>query len=321
MPDPSTSLATLRPELGGSLMEFDLEADRQGFIAGRVLPTTEVGAASGTYGVVPLEQLLQNKSTRRAMGSAYPRGSWEYDDASYATEEHGWEEPVDNRESNIYRDYFDAELVAASRARDFVLRAREIRAAELVQNASTWSATSVGTEWSTISATPIANIRAASQLMFEETGRYANALIINREVFINLRKVTEIITRIASAGAGDATKASDITAGMLAQVFDLDDVIVADGAQNTANEGQTGDVSAIWSSEYASVVRLVRTNDIREPGLGRTFHYGADGSQMGALIEEYRDEVVRAQIIRARMDVDEVIVYTEMQQLLDNITA
>ena len=31
MPAPSESLATLRPDLGGSMEEFDLAADRQGF--------------------------------------------------------------------------------------------------------------------------------------------------------------------------------------------------------------------------------------------------------------------------------------------------
>ena len=321
MSTPSAALATLRPELGGSLEEFDLEADRAGFIGQRVLPVTEVGVPSGIFGTIPLEQLLQNKETNRAPGTAYPRGTWEFTSQSFLTEEHGWEEPVDAREAQIYQDFFTAETVSAARARDFVLRNFEKRVAALIQNASTWTATSVTTEWSTITATPIADVQNRAIDMFDTIGLWPNALIISRKVFLNLRKVTEIINRIQSAGAGDATKAADITAGMLAQVFDLDEVIVAGSAKNTANEGQDASISPIWSGEYASVVRLAKTNDIKEAALGRTFHYGADGSTMGALMESYGDPTVRAEIIRARMETDEKIVYTGCQELLDNITA
>ena len=59
MPSPSTALATLRPDLGGSFEEFDLAMDRQGFIATRVLPVLEVAKASGVFGKIPIEQLLK----------------------------------------------------------------------------------------------------------------------------------------------------------------------------------------------------------------------------------------------------------------------
>lgn len=319
--DPSTSLATLRPELGGSLEEYDLEAGRKGFIGDRVLPVTEVGKPSGEYGIISLEQLLQNKDTRRATGGAYARGSWKFTDASFQTKEHGWEEPVDEREAEIYKEYFDAEVVSAQRARDFVLRNREIRIADLIQNSSTWTATDVTNEWDDApNATPIADVKAAQIRMFEAVGLWPNAVIINRPVFLNLRAVAEVIARIESSGSGDRSKAADITPADLADVFDLGEVIVAGSAKNTANEEATVSISSIWSNEYASVVKLAREMDIKEPALGRTFHYGADGSEMGALMESYRDEPVRSDIIRARIETDEVIVYTECQELLGNIT-
>ena len=70
MPSPSTSLATLRPELGGSMEAFDLAADRAGFIGLKLLPVFEAAEQSGSFGKIPLEELLKNRDTERAPGGS-----------------------------------------------------------------------------------------------------------------------------------------------------------------------------------------------------------------------------------------------------------
>jgi hypothetical protein len=324
MPSPETTLATLRPDLAGSLMEFDLAADRLGFIASRVLPVVEVAKASGTFGKIPLAQLLQTRETKRAPGSGYSRGNFTFDDASYSCEEHGAEEPVDDREAAMYSEYFDAEQIAALRAYDAVLRNAEIRAAALLFNATTFASykTTCGTEWSTIAtATPLTNVETAVRAVWARTGLWPNALICSRTVFRNLRLCTQVKEAIQSAGAGNATKPTDITPAMLAQVFDLDEVIVAGSPKNSAKEGQTVSVAEIWDDEYAMVARVARSSDMREPCIGRTFHWSEDGSSIGGTVETYRDEPVRSNIVRVRHDVDELLLITAAAQLLDNVTA
>ncbi len=70
MPSPSTSTATLRPDIAGSFTEFDLEANMGGFIATRVFSLIEgLAAQSGSFGKIPIEQLLQQRDTKRAPGS------------------------------------------------------------------------------------------------------------------------------------------------------------------------------------------------------------------------------------------------------------
>lgn len=323
MPSPSSSLATLRPDLAGSFMEFDLEMQRRGFVANRVLPVTEVAKQAGTFGKIPIEQLLSSPDTKRSSGGGYNRGNWTFDDTSYATEENGWEEPVDDREAKMYADYFDAEQVSTMRAYEFVLGAAERRAAALVFNATTFTSqtTNVTNEWDDYSnATPITNVEVAVQAVYARTGMWPNAMVINRKVFRNLRLCDQVISAITASGAGRPAKASDVTVEMLQAVFDLEEIIVAGTSKNTTKEGQTASISSNWSDEYASVFVKPRTNDIREPGLGRTFHWGEDGSEIGGTVESYRDETRRSDIIRVRYDVDEVLIYTEMAQLLDNIT-
>lgn len=322
MPSPSSSLATLRPDLGGSLEEFDLLMDRAGFIAHRVLPVLEVSLQASPFGKIPIEQLLQNRETVRAPGSGYSRGKWDFTTDSYACEEHGAEEPIDDRESKMYRHYFDAEQVSTQRALDVVLRNAEKRAAALLFNATTWSGHTgaITNEWDDIAnATPITDVENAVQAVWAASGLWPNALIINRKVFRNLRRCAQIVDLLKYNGMQDV-KPSKITEQALAQVFDLEQVIVAGSAKNTANEAQTVAISPIWSDEYAMVARVCRSNDIREPGVGRTMHWSEDGSQIGGTVETYRDETVRGDVARVRHDVDEKVLYVEAAYLLSNVT-
>ncbi len=323
MPAPSTALSTLRPDIAGSLMEFDLAMDREGFVWNRVMPVFEARKSSGQFGKIPIEQLLQNRDTVRAPGSGYSRGKFTFEPVSFATIENGAEEPIDDRESELYAEYFDAEVIAGQRAQDVVLRNAEKRVAALLFNATTFSGhtSAITNEWDDYSnATPINDVETAVRAVWTACGLWPNSLTINRHVFRNLRNCDQIIERINSQGAGSATKASDITAEMLARVFDLAQVIVAGGTKNSAAEGQAFAADKIWSDEYALISRVATSNDIKEPCVGRVFHWGEDGSSVGGTMETYRDETVRANIVRCRHDVDEKLLYADAGYLLSNIT-
>lgn len=326
MPSSVTSLATLRPDLA-SFFEFDLEAARAGFVASKVFPVVEVAKASGNFGRIPLRALLDERETRRAPGSGYSRSNFQFDDAAYATVEHGTEEVVDDNEAKMYREYFDAEVVATSRAFGSVLRNAELRVANAVFNPSVWTGggltTAITNEWDsnhTSNATPINDVENAVRAVYNASGLWPNALVINRRVFRNLRNLDQIRDRIESSGAGNASKATDITEAMLAQVFDLEHIIVAGESRNSAREGQAATPTQIWSDEYAMVCRIATGGDMREPCIGRTFHWSEDGSSIGGTVESYRDEVVRGQVIRVRHQVAEVVLYPQAGHLLSNVT-
>lgn len=324
MPSPTTALTTLRPDLA-SFLEFDLESDRNGYVAQQVFPVIDVASQAGVYGIIPVEQLLQQRVTRRAPGSGYSRGSFTFTTATYACEEHGAEEPVDDRQAKMYREYFDAEQVATMRAFSSILRNAEQRVCETVFNTNTYNtaalATSIGVKWNSYAnAVPLDNVVAARNKVYDNSGIWANALIVNQKVFYHLRRCEQVIDAIESNGAGQAAKQSDITADLVAQALGLDMVIVAGASRNSAAEGATASPAQIWGDTLAMVCRVATTNDMQEPCIGRTFHWSEDGSSIGGTVESYRDEVVRSNIIRVRHDVDEVLLYTELGHLLSNIT-
>ena len=325
MPSPESALSTQRPDLA-SFFEFDLETEKAGFVAAKVFPVVDVAKQAGNFGKIPLEQLLEERDTKRAAGAGYARSKWTFQPATYACMEHGAEEPIDDRESTAYNEYFDSELVSTARAFGAVLRNAEKRVADAVFNTTTWTGaaltTAVTTEWSTVAtAVPLTDVEAAVQKVYDGSGLRPNALIIDWKVFRNLRNVSQVIDRITASGAGNPAKASDVTTAMLAAAFDLEHIIVAGASRNSAIEGQAATPVQIWDDEYAMVCKIANGIDMSEPCIGRTFHWSEDGSSIGGSVETYRDETIRGNVVRVRQDVDEVMLYAQAGHLLSNITA
>lgn len=322
----SPTSALQRPDLGATLEEFSLDAANQGFIGDAVAPSIDVTQTSENIGKLPLEALLANRDTARAPGSKYGRGNYKFEPFAFATEEHGAEEPIDDKLRKIFARYFDCEVVATRRARDVVLRNREIRMAGLLFNATTWTGGSlfanVTNEWDDkANATPIDDILAAVERMFAVSGLEPNALIVNKFVLRNLLNCNSVVDRIKYAGFDDPKNISlPSLAGILFPGTPGARIIVAGAGKNGANPGQSASISRIWSNEYAMIAKVATSNDPREACVSRQFHYTADGSEDGGAVETYRDETIRGDVVRVRHDSDELVMYKEAAQLLGNIT-
>lgn len=321
---PSSSLGTLRPDLA-AFFEFDLEMETKGYIGTRVFPVVEVNLQADSPGKIPLEQLLFTADTTRTDEGNYNRGSGKFETFSYATKENGWEESIDSRSKARYKNILDLEKILSARAMGVVTRNQEQRVAAKVFDTAVWTGasltTAISNEWDDfVNAIPITDVEAAVRKVYDGSGLWANALVINRRVFRNLRNCAQIIDRIASSGAGSPTKATDVTEAMLAACFDLDHIIVGGSSKNSANEGQTATPTQIWSDEYASICRVSDSADMQDPCVGRTFHWGEDGSSIGGAFEEYEDLRSRGRIIRVRHDTDEVVMYAQAAHLLSNVT-
>lgn len=323
MARPTTTAVNLRPDLTMGLQEFDLAADRLGFIAPRLMPVFEVARKSGDFPRIKLESLLTSRKTRRAPRSGYSRSEWEFEDDNYNTYEEGAEELLDENEAATYGDFFDYEVIMRDRARDALLRNHEIEVAALAFNASVvGTATGVSVEWSTAAtATPITDIKAAKRRAFNRTGIWPNALVISYAVWQNLQDTAQVIDRIQSGGAGDRTTRADLDVAAMARVLDVRHLLVGGAAKNTAAQGLDAAVSEIWDDEFALVTKIAETNDLAEPCFGRTMHWAGDGSQIGGTIEQYEEPEVRGDVLRARRQVGLKVMYPECSDLLSNITA
>jgi len=319
MPNPTKSLATLRPDLGESFEQFDLAQQKLGYIGQDVLPVKNVNTKTGTYGVIPKEELLKNASVDRAPGAAYSRASTRFTDASWLTRDRGHEEAVDDSEADAYRNYFDAEQVAAMRAMDVVLREAEKRTAALLENTSTFNTTAAGVKWDLPgTADPVLDVIASKRAFRARTGQIPNFLIVPLDVLWDLIQVDDVKSN--SNAVLDARAGAIANAAFLRVLFDIEEIFIPGVSKLTSAEGQsTVTLADIWVNTKVFVGVRTTGEDIKRVTVGRTFHWGADGSSAQGTIEEYRDESRRSQIIRVRHETDEQVIYSDAGQIITGV--
>ena len=318
MPTPTfaTPLTTLQPQLRSF---FEFEYDRSQFIGARVLPEMPVPKSAGTFGKVPIEELLkQTDNLKRNSRAGYSRDRSQFTEDNYQCVEYGYEELIDDRDRNLYSSFLDAEGFATQRAVNQLLTAQELRVASAVFDTSAFNTTAwAAPTLDDPTATARRQIEDASQAVYDQCGMWPNAVICNRKVFRELRLNNGVTEAIASAGAGDQVRSTDVTVAQMQEVFDVDMVLVAGGAQNTANVNQQAAISQLWAN-HIMLAKVAVTQDIREPCIGRGFHWAEDGSSFLGTMEMYREDQTRGNVARIRHEVHEKIIYTEAGHILAN---
>lgn len=308
-----------RPDLSVVAYEYAATGAARGYIASQVLPYFDTAIQNGQHPVIPVEALLSLQDTRRAPRSGYNRDDWEYKMAEFSCSENGHEELVDDSESALYASYFDAETVAVRRAVGIIERAHEKRVADKVFNENTFAPHAVAKKWNDGTANPLADVNAGKAAMEDATGLSPNALIITRPTFRALGVNQSVIDRIKFT-VPEVAK-GELSAGLLAQYFGVERLLVAGGVYNAADKGLDAQVAKIWSPAFAMLAVVSSGgNDLREPCLGRTFLWTAD-SPTPVVVEDYREENRRSSVIRARQHTDERIQFVAAGYLLKGVHA
>ena len=317
----NVSGAVLSPVLG--MLASEYLAENAQFIGNRALPTVPVKIKAATYPKVRRESLLKGVNLDRAPGASYARVGWTYDTDNYSCVEKGFEQSVDESDAAFHSDYFDEQVVTTEIASFILALEYEKRVAAKIFDASTFTAHSLGTEWSDASSgVPITDINTGRKAIRDATGLIANTLIISFDVFTNLGVSAQIIDRIKYTVANFSKSGGRVTARLLAQLFGLDQVLVGDSSKDTVEEGQDSVLTDVWSTEYAMLCKCATSEleNIKMPSIGRTFLWVEDSPDL-LVVETYPEHATRSDIIRVRHVVDEKITLPEAGYLFDNVTA
>lgn len=321
MTTPNTIVRS-RPVLAGSLQEFPLEAAGMGAIGYQICPVIEAPEQSGEYGNIAAKEILTPGHRKRAPGGGYPRSKFEFGERTYKTVEHGGEGVIDDRRAAQYKTYFEAEKAVTAIERFKNTQAAELRIAALAMNTSTFASqlTPAGVAWSNHgSANPIKNVHTGKLAIRARTGILPNIGYCSWDAFENLKHNDKIIARIQAEGAGKEANVSMISADKVAEILGVKKLLVGGLMQNTSNIGQDATIASVWDTDIFGLGYIDETGNIEFPTAMRCFHWGEDGSNIGGVVESYRDETVRADVVRVRHDTDEQVVMGDLIELITGI--
>jgi hypothetical protein len=299
--------ATPRADLGMALHEYIYDADR--FIGIKAAPIIETQLKAGTFSKLTRESmLLDTDDLRRAPGGTYDKTTYGYEDDTYACQEYGTVEYLDDSERQMWRRDLDAEADRAMVGLNRLLTAQERRWASALINTTTWTGSDLYTDrsatpWATTTTDVIGHVLDAKEKVRSATGLPANAIIMGQSIFESIKNNDGLReTTVFTSRADDAAMASAI-----GPVFGLPNVLVGGSVYNSATEQATGSITDVWGSTYVMVCRIAETNSPMEPCVARTFLW-TDDSASNTVVEQYRDEDRRSDVFRVRQHVDEKVI-------------
>ena len=301
--------STIRADLNQALIEAP-QADI-GLIGAQLLPLQNVDAKAGTYLKVQLAgaELLSNNATARDAGSGYSRGIRSFSSANYSTDEFGLEELLDDSSVKDLSRFFSYESETAK----FLLRqlklSHEARVNTLLFAGSTPFTTAdqsaaVAYTQANIATIVVARDVAAAKLALGKLGYEANCVAMNADVFELIRRSTLLQNQFF--GVISNTGARLLNEAEIAAALGVEKLLVGRAAINTAGKNKSFTGSFAISSAKV-IVGQVAGGEFTAGGIGRTLVWSGD-SAGGFVSESYRDEARRSQVLRVRMNTDEVVI-------------
>jgi hypothetical protein len=292
-----------RPDLGAIVYEVAVNAPEAGFIGDMVMPPFPVSEQTATYPVIPREALFNVYDARRGSDGRYNSYDGEFERGYYATEDYGLERRKDDRDMAIYQSEFNYESVIATTLMRDIIRSKEYRIAALVMAPGTFPPVNAAIAWSAYAtSTPVKDIDDAREVL-RLRGIPANCVILPAPLVKALKNSEDIKARVYQLFP-DIAKSGMITNEQLRTVFDVQHLLIGGALKNTAGTGLGASLLDIWGSRYVQVCRIAEgpDSDVLEPCIGRQFMWndGAGGEEI--IVEEYRDEARRSDMLRVRHD-------------------
>ena len=270
MPNPTYGNIHVDAPLTNISVAYIQKADS--FIADKVFPIISVKKQSDRYFVYLKEDWFRDEAVERVMGAESAGGGYEIDNTpTYFCKIYAYHKDVtaaDRANSDIpLQPDEDASQFVSQK---FLLRretdwATRFFAASIWDTEYTGAAATSGTQlkyWSSSGSDPIGDVATAQLDIQSVTAFKPNVMVIGPYVYKALRNHADVLDRIKYT-QGPAIP----TPNLLAQLFDVDKVLVAQAVKNSAAKGATEDTDFIYG-KHALLAYAAPSPGIKQPTAG-----------------------------------------------------
>lgn len=210
-----------------------------GFLADQIFPIVKVGKQSDYYFTWPKGAWFRNEAGARSPGARANRGTIPLSSALYKCIEYAFGHKVPIEVINNADAPIRPMETGTKYATQKVLLAKEIIASNLICTAANWtSSEDVAGLWAPQATatdnTFILDVLTAKETIRKLIGFYPNTMILDAKTFTKIKQVQSVLDRIKYTGTSG--KPADVTAQTLAQLFELDRVLIGTGLYSDAEE-------------------------------------------------------------------------------------
>lgn len=249
--------------------------DTSNFVADKVFPAVPVAKQSDRYFQYLREDWFRDDASERALGTESAGGDYDIDNTptyfckKYAFHKDVFEEDRANADMPLTPDEDATEYVVSK-----LLLNKENNWAKAYFQKGIWAQDKEGgtkgtsgkiTFWDDYAnSDPIKDINDAATEMAEITGARPNTLTLGRRVYDALRQHPDILDRIKY------TQKGVITLDLIAELFDVERILICNATQNIAAKGQTAQMQFIMG-DHALLTHSTRTPKLKKATAGYTF--------------------------------------------------
>lgn len=175
-------------------------------------------------------------------------------------------------------------------------------------------------QWNDANSTPIETIRGAKTTVKELTGFMPNTLVLGQRVYDALLDHPDFIDRIKYGQTPGKPAMANLQ--IMAQLFEVDRVVVMSAIQNTAKEGQAN-VHAFIGGKKALLCYSAPSPALMTPSAGYTFSWkGMFGAQAnGSRIRRFRMDHLNSDRVEIDMGFDQKLVSAELGYFFNTAVA
>lgn len=313
MPQPTRSQVHVNRPLSNMSVAYSADIEKT-FIAEQVFPTVPVEKQSDTYYVYPKDNWFRDQSKERApadesVGTGFGLTTDSYGCKLYALHSDVADQIRANADTPLDLDRDAMKLVMRQ-----LMLGKEINWASKFFTTSVWTGSSTagditpGTLWSASNATPIVDITAQQEAMEEKTGYWANTLVLSRPVWNKIKNSADFLARV-NGGATNADPAQ-VNPQLLAQILELDRVLIAGAVKNTAKEGATATLARVFG-KHALLCYTQPSPGIMQASAGYTFAW-TEYATKGAKISRFRIEQRKCDRVEGEISYDQKVVAADL---------
>lgn len=296
-----------------------------GFIADEVCPRIPVPGEKFIYTKFNTEEAFSIPDVRVGRTGAPNTVEFGGVDVTDSTEDYGLDDPVPNKDiKNAQGTNYDPLDAAAERTALLVRMAREKRVADLYFNLTTYLASLRSTLSGTSQWSDYTNSDPVSAIltMFDSMLVRPNVGIVGRAVWTKLRQHPKVVAAVLnnSNGLGGSGAAGVIQRKAVADLLELDDILVGESFANTAKKGQTAAFARLWG-KHAAFLRIDKSVRDTRGGLP-TFGFTAQwGDMVGGTIPDANIGLDGGQKVRVGEHVKELVCFQDVGCFFQNAVA
>lgn len=303
--------------------------DEENFIAGKVFPSVPVKKQSDRYFVYLREDWFRDDAQERAPGTESAGGDYEIDNTpTYFCRKYAYHKDVFEEDRVNADDPLTPDEDAVAFVTDKILLNKENNWARQFFRTGVWGtdyqgAATAGTGkviyWDDYTnSTPIEDMTKFATDMAEVTGKRPNTLVMGRRAYDALKNHPDFLDRVKYTQKGVVTK------DLIAEMFDVDRVLIANAIQNVATKGHNANMHFIMGNH----ILLCYTTDtprLKTATAGYTFVWtGLMGSNaLGGRINRFSMPMLGIGTERIEMELayDMRVVAADMGIFVENVVA